>query len=587
MIGKRLSRLAFTIRSRLFLKMLIIYSMLTLVPLIVVSAMFYYQSSQLMEKEQAEAAQQQLDKIAAAIDGRLYEAKKRLLELGDQALVQDLVKLLAVSEPPRNSPERKMAGQAAQDLLAGELSESRQKIGDYVENLYLISNNGEVFAAESQQGLQFSEAYSLLPFEFDRMAEWAFFTDYQRMVCVLNLYADHANGGREDPVGYLALAFDAVAVAELYTAYKPGSFYITNGENLIVSATNLAEIGSLLDNRRPGNQLAMKQKSQYADFQFVAMAEPGAGDVVKKQTWYAVIVTLVAWLAVLGATYAILKRVTNPIQRLTRLMRKAEREEYQLIGNVGTVDEIAALCQGYNQLVARTEELIAKNYKTELVAREAELRAIRMYINPHFLYNSMEYISIMSQSPEKVQHVPDIVQKLASIFRFSILPGASFVTLQTELLFAEKYLHIYKYRFGERLSCEIMLPAMLRNAAVPRLLLQPLVENAIIHGIDLLPEGGLVRIEATEADYQLVIRISNHCPPAANGGESGEGRRGHRRQPGLGSGLDNVNARLGHHFGKGYGAKLDIANQRAVVTLVMPIQLWMEEESKHEDSHSG
>lgn len=570
-----LKGLVHSIRSRLLFKMLIIYSILTLVPLVVVSTTFYVRTSQLMEKDMTEAVQQELNETASRIDVSLYEVKKRLIELGNQTLIHSLMNMSVNTLSISPNQEHKMTSQATSELLTVELGEARQKIGNYVDNIYLLSNNGEVYAADDQRGLQYADAYPLLPFEFDRMAEWAFFTDDKRMACVLKIFAEGSSTSSDTEIGFLIMTLDPIKVTELYSHYEQETFFLTNSDNLIISSTALPSIGQVLDVRGPANLLVIRQKSQYADFQYVQLAKPGAGNIVKKQAVFSILVTVAAWAAVFGVTYWILKRVTNPIQQLTRLMRKAEREEYQLIKDVPTRDEISLLCQGYNQLVIETKELIEKNYKNELIAREAELKAIRMYINPHFLYNIMEYISIMSQSPEKAKHVPDVVQKLSSIFRFSIIPGDSFVPLETELSFVEKYLQIHKYRFGERLQFSVELPAMLRHVAVPRLILQPLVENSIVHGIDRLSYGGCIDIRIREDSFQLVIEISNDIPSSENMEGTSLVKDG--RRMGLGSGLDNVNARIRHHYGKSYGVLFARTANKATVTMQMPIQIWQEE----------
>lgn len=247
-------------------------------------------------------------------------------------------------------------------------------------------------------------------------------------------------------------------------------------------------------------------------------------------------------------------------------MRRATREEYQLIGAIKTRDEIGMLCHGYNTLIRRTEELIEKNYKSEIAVREAELKAIRMYINPHFLYNTLEYISVVSQSPGKAKYVPEVVKKLSNIFRFSIMPGNSFTPLSTEISFVETYLQIHRFRYAERLRFSIDLPDMLRNVAVPKLILQPLVENAVIHGIDRLPAGGRIDIRIREDRYQLVIEIENDSP-LADGSE----------KQGLGTGLENVKARIRHHYGDGYGVELEQSERSTLVTVRMPIEIWREE----------
>jgi len=567
-----LSRLVHVIRSRLFYKMLIIYSLLTLVPLAAVSTVFYVRSDQLMEKKAAEEVQQQLNVKAGKLDELLYSVKKRLLELGEQGPIRSLLAIDAGLKPGASDDDRRTTEMAAVDLLQSELEEARLKIGDLIDHIYLVNRSGDIYATDKRKRLQYVDAFRLLPFEFKRVPEWAFFTDYGRMACDLKIYAEGSDASPGTEIGLLILTFDPGKVQRLYEQYDPGTFYITNSVNMILSSSDLTAIGTVLDVRSPG-VLVVKQKSQYAEYQYVALSKPGAGTVVRKNALFALTVALAAWITVFIVTYWILKRVTNPINRLTRLMRKAEREEYQLFRNISTRDEIAMLCRGYNQLVQRTEELIEKNYKSELRVREAELNAIRMHINPHFLYNILEYISILSQSPDKAKHVPAVVQQLSGIFRFSITPGNIFVPLETELLYAEKFLQIHQCRFGDRLGYTVDLPVMFRSVAVPRLILQPLVENCIIHGIDRLPQGGRIDIGITEEQYQLVIRICNHMPEPGEGEKAGQ----EGKKKGLGSGLENVDARIKHHFGNGYGVSIACASGMATVTLRMPIQIWQEE----------
>ncbi|MBB6732158.1 sensor histidine kinase [Cohnella zeiphila] len=562
-----------SIRSRLFYKMLIIYSLLTLVPLIVVSTTFYYRSSQLIGKKAAEDAQQELAAAASAIDAPLLAIKKRMLEIGERDTIQSYLRLYRQTDANATNDENRFnLLESVKDVLQVERNELKRTIGPFVDSMYLITPDDRVVGIDGSRTLQYPSAYRLLPFEFDRMPEWAFFTDARRMACDMNIYGIGNTADTDQLLGRLVVTLLPSSLQNVYADFAPGTFYITSSDNIILSASDPDEIGSVLDVRGPATQLLIRQKSQYADYRYIRLATPGTDKIVKKQALFSATLTFLAWLAVLVVTYLILRRVTDPIQRLTRLMRRAENEEYQLFQDVATRDEIAMLCHGYNRLVLRTKDLIDKNYKNELLVREAELKAIRMYINPHFLYNTLEYISIMSQNPDKARYVPDIVQKLSSIFRFSIIPGEKFVPLETEFAFAEKYLQIHQYRFGGRMQHAIVLPEMLRQAVVPKLVLQPLVENAVIHGIDRLPDGGRIEIEAKEEEYMLAIEVRNPAPPVGSDRGSGPGRPGKK---GLGSGLENVNMRIRHHFGNVYGAKLGRdAEGTVTVTLKMPIQLW-------------
>lgn len=563
-------RLLAGIRSRLLYKMLIVYSLLTLVPLIVVSTTFFARTGKLIERKATEEAQQKLAEKANAIDDKLYLIKKQMMETLAFVPLQELLK----ADARGNTGESAELTGAVIDWLTLELTESRQKIGDFFGGYYLLNLQEKLYGTETAQGLVHLKAYPLLPFEFEEVPEWAFFTDDGRMVCVMNIFEIKNDEKSDKIIGRLIATLDPAKIQALYADYERDHFLITNSNNLIVSANDTEQIGKVLDIRSK-ELIVLRQKSRDSDFVYVDLARSTTGSAVRKQIVFASLITLLAWLIVFVVTYAFLRRVTIPLQRLTRLMRKAEQEQYFTIDEISTRDEVAVLCHGYNQMIRRTKDLIDTNYKNELLKREAELKAIRMHINPHFLYNTLEYASIMSQSPQRALLVPDILHKLSAIFRFSIQPGSMFVSLETELSFAETYLDIHRYRYGERLRYSVELPDMLRKTAVPKLILQPLVENAVIHGIDRLEEGGFIRIRAEETNFQMAIEIENSSLSKAEA--QARSARGADRRKGLGSGLDNVNSRLRHHYGGAYGAALTTGEHSTIVRLTMPIQL-MEEE---------
>ncbi|REE69580.1 sensor histidine kinase YesM [Paenibacillus taihuensis] len=561
------------IRSRLFYKMLIIYSLLTLIPLIIVSSTFYIRSSHLIEKKAAEEAQQGLSRSAQTFDEVLYAVKSQMLPISENVFIQAMFR-----NAKKGQVNDALNGSVAQ-LLQSELATARLKIGDFVGTIYVLDKTHVLYSTDPDKRLLYKDAFWKMPFEFDRMPEWAFFNDDGRMACVVKIFDEGQRPSVDSEIGRLIITLDAAKVQKLFADYNPGTFYITNTDNQIMTSSKLSQIGHLLDIRGPLSDLVVRQKSRYSEFQYVLFANPGTGGLVQKQALFSIGVTLAAWLAITIVTYVILRRITIPIQRLTRLMRAAEREEYQLISGITSKDEVAMLCNSFNSLVARTSHLIETNYKNELMIREAELKAIRMYINPHFLYNTMEYISIMSHTPEKAKHIPQMVQHLSGIFRFSITPGNAFVALATEMEFVRKYLEIHRYRYGDRLSYTIDLPDMYRQIAVPKLLLQPLVENAVVHGIDSLPEGGSIAITVKEEQYELVIEIENSSLAGSSLHETAAGQAsGYRHSKGLGSGLENANARLRLHYGNTYGVTLSHREFTTITKVLMPIQIFQENE---------
>ena len=178
---------------------------------------------------------------------------------------------------------------------------------------------------------------------------------------------------------------------------------------------------------------------------------------------------------------------------------------------------------------ARTAE--RRILESQVAAREAELRALRAQLNPHFLFNSLNSISALAGGePEAARRM---CQLLGDFLRTSLSLGArESVSFGEELSLAERYLAIEQVRFGSRLGFEKHIGPAAERCSVPPLLIQPLIENAVKHGVADRVEGGTVRIEADVRQGVLVIAIENPRDPAA------PPRRGH------GLGLDNVRQRL-------------------------------------------
>jgi LytS/YehU family sensor histidine kinase len=166
-----------------------------------------------------------------------------------------------------------------------------------------------------------------------------------------------------------------------------------------------------------------------------------------------------------------------------------------------------------------------------VMARESELRALRAQLNPHFLFNSLNSInSLVGTDPEAARRM---CERLGEFLRQTLALGArDAVTLGEELDLVEKYLAIERVRFGERLAARVDAPANARRCRVPPLLLQPLVENAVKHGIADRVEGGVVEIMARRIDSRLTIEVAN--PVDADAPE----------RQGEGVGLENVRRRL-------------------------------------------
>jgi signal transduction histidine kinase len=194
---------------------------------------------------------------------------------------------------------------------------------------------------------------------------------------------------------------------------------------------------------------------------------------------------------------------------------------------------------------ARERSLNAARLEAELA--RAELRALQVQLHPHFLFNALHSIAGMIRE-EKNREAVDAVASLSDLLRY-LLDHAhdQEVTLEEELDFVERYLEVQKARFGDRLRIELEISPDVRDAVVPSLVLQPLVENAISHGIAKRPEGGMIRIRVLENEQSLRISVTNEGPRYEP--PSGEGDH---------IGLENTRARL--EMIHGDDARLAIGN---------------------------
>jgi hypothetical protein len=206
---------------------------------------------------------------------------------------------------------------------------------------------------------------------------------------------------------------------------------------------------------------------------------------------------------------------------------------------------------------AASQEAERRALELEVASREAELRALRAQLHPHFLFNSLNSINaLIAARPEEARR---LCVRLGEFLRRSLLVGSrESIPLAEELDLAEQLLSIEKVRFGDRLSHEVRADDRARACLVPPLVLQPLVENAVTHGIAQLLEGGRVSIDAERRGDELVVRVRN--PRDADS----PGRRG------AGVGLSNVRRRLAALHGGAAEVRVAPADDGFTVELRFP-----------------
>ncbi|MDQ0897811.1 MULTISPECIES: sensor histidine kinase [unclassified Paenibacillus] len=203
-------------------------------------------------------------------------------------------------------------------------------------------------------------------------------------------------------------------------------------------------------------------------------------------------------------------RVLIPIKRLRKGMKQMETGNYNISVPVETKDEIGYFCQSFNQMTHRINHLVVQVYETELLKKDAEIKALQSQMNPHFLYNTLGTIESLAPVQGEGQMISVMCRSLAQMLRYNI-NGASFSTLGEEIEQLEVYLSIQKIRYETRLEYNIIVDPELTKMRIPKLLFQPIVENSIIHGIERSRKGGTIQIEAVSMDEQdAMIKVTDN-----------------------------------------------------------------------------
>ncbi len=198
---------------------------------------------------------------------------------------------------------------------------------------------------------------------------------------------------------------------------------------------------------------------------------------------------------------------------------------------------------------------------------EAQLRHLRSQMHPHFLFNALHTVGALMHSD--LPAAERVLDRLASLLRLSLRENdQAIVELRTELAFVQAYCEIEKTRFEHRLDVEVAVPPDLQAAAIPPLILQPLVENAIKHGVSPHPQGGRVVVRARQESDTLVLEVENAVQgaPAQEAPSAGPAAV----RPGLGLALDNIRMRLQALYGGESGLELHRAGSGAIARITLP-----------------
>lgn len=277
----------------------------------------------------------------------------------------------------------------------------------------------------------------------------------------------------------------------------------------------------------------------------------------------------------IAITTILTNTITKPLRKLQSLMKKVEEGNLDMQFDVKSGDEIGQLGKGFNSMTFSINKLIQMVEKEQQMKKEAELKAFQAQIKPHFLYNTLDTINWMAQEYE-ADDISEIVCSLTTLFRLSLSKGRNIISLRDEIEQVESYLKIQMVRYKDKFTYEIKCEDELYDYQVVKLILQPLVENSIYHGIRGNTRFGYILIEGSKEKDGVYLRVidngmgmSRKLMDQINYGlvhrEYNNGN--------MGIGINNINERIKLNYGSDYGLSIkESSDEGTVFEIRLPLE---------------
>lgn len=240
-------------------------------------------------------------------------------------------------------------------------------------------------------------------------------------------------------------------------------------------------------------------------------------------------------------------RMTLPLKRLSTKLRTLSEQTLNSFLAQNPKDELWDLEQGYNEMLLKINDLLEKNKQEQIKKRELEFTALQAQINPHFLYNTLDTISWIAALKDQPE-IEQMVLELSRFFRLGLHSGDVFISLEDELKIVSSYLTVEQLRNPGKFDVVYEVVPELLKIKVPKFILQPIVENAVKHGISEIPHQGIITIRGYFIENDIYLEVS----------DNGLGIQNKKpRLKGSGYGLKNIAERIQLEYGANYGLHID------------------------------
>ncbi|RKP48063.1 sensor histidine kinase [Cohnella endophytica] len=271
-------------------------------------------------------------------------------------------------------------------------------------------------------------------------------------------------------------------------------------------------------------------------------------------------------LVAVTLAFFVLRRITDPIKKLMAAMRFVGEGDFQTRVEPAANDEFGILIRKFNNMNNRIQLLINENYEIKMKEQEAEIQALNLQMNPHFLYNTLNVMNWMAIENQQ-KELSKMLVCLSNMLHYTVSKDWDLVHLSEEIEWLNNYFHIMSMRFEGKFEVRYAIQPDLYAYKVPRLLFQPFVENAILHGFDQMEDGGVIVVSGRIENDRRVFAITDNGR-GIGGAITSSNNDGKRKSVGIG----NIRSRIRLQYGEEYGVEIHpSAAGGTIVEILLPL----------------
>lgn len=520
-----------------------------------IGVLIYYSVSELLINEAVATTQNVLKMSSMNIETYLNKIK------GESSILSENLSLRSYLQG--DTAQKENVEQQISSMLAHDA---------YIKSVIIVSKNGDIISNEKDIGMITSSdmmkedwykkaIHNTMPVLIGARTQ-SFSEDMKDVISISTEVRD----AKRKNLGVILMDLDYHVMEHFLTSINMehgGDIFIINKDRQLVYDKDPSVLQDkkkqqrLLKLLRGGNRynkrdnlLIHQTPIKNTDWTLVGVLPMDSLTVLKRQLMEHVIIIIISLSAaflLIGSYF--LRRLSSPMKKLQKGMLEIEKlSEIQIPEK--SYYEVEVFTKNYNQMIHKIRELMNNLSEHEQKLKEAEISALISQINPHFLYNTLDTIIWMAEFND-YKKVISLTKSLASFFRLSLANGKEIITIQDELAHVTQYMFIQQERYGDKLSFTIDVTEDIKGYMIPKITLQPLVENSIYHGIRQSLKKGLIQISSMTDGEDIYISISDN----GVGFTCGQSEENKVKLGGVG--LSNVEQRLKLYYGEECGLSIE------------------------------